>query len=87
MLRISLIEAGDDSKILRLEGRVVGPWVGEVRRLCAPLLGSTPLTLDMGDVSFIDADGLTLLRELEARRVNLTNCSPFVAEQIKGGLS
>jgi hypothetical protein len=41
------------------------------------------LVLDLANVSFIDAAGVMLFRELTAGRVLVTNCSPFVAEQLK----
>jgi hypothetical protein len=41
------------------------------------------LTLDMTDVSYVDAEGLALFRELRARRVQLRNCSALLAEQLK----
>lgn len=74
--------------MLRLEGQVRGPWVEELRRACDQVLGKNGhggngLVLDLADVSFIDADGVTLIRELTARRVVVTNCSPFVVEQLK----
>jgi anti-anti-sigma regulatory factor len=73
---------------LRLEGQVTGPWVEELRRACDQMLGKnghrgSRLVLDLAEVSFIDADGVTLFRELTARRVVVTHCSPFVAEQLK----
>jgi hypothetical protein len=39
--------------------------------------------LDLADVSFVDADGVALFRELTARRVVLTNASLLVMEQLK----
>ena len=46
-------------------------------------VGTGRLVLDFAEGSFIDADGVALFRELTARRVLVTNCSPFVAEQLK----
>ena len=46
-------------------------------------VGTGRLVLDFAEVSFIDADGVAPSRELTARRVLVTNCSPFVAEQLK----
>jgi hypothetical protein len=87
MLKITSM-TGQQSASLRLEGKVSGPWVEELRRACDEILGSNAhhgngLVLDLADVSFIGADGLALFRELTARRVVVTNCSPFVAEQLK----
>ncbi len=41
------------------------------------------LTLDLGAVAFVDHDGVELLRSLAEQHARLTNCSPFVAEQLK----
>ena len=74
---------------LRLEGQVTGPWVAELRRVCTDVLGNNGhrenhLVLDLAGVSFLDADGIALFRELAGRRVSFTNSSPFIAEQLKG---
>jgi ABC-type transporter Mla MlaB component len=78
----------EEQPILRLEGQVRGPWVEELRRACDRFLGGnghngTRVVLDLAGVSFIDAHGLALMRELTSRRILVTNCSPFVAEQLK----
>ena len=69
--------------MLRLEGRLAGPWVDEVRAasVAAPA-GDGRLVLDLTDVSFVDRDGVALLRELAAAGSTLTNCSPFVLDQL-----
>jgi hypothetical protein len=74
-----------DRTTLVLEGGVLGPWVDELRRVCDQALQRCgTVTLDLGAVGFIDRAGLALFRELESRQVRLTNCSPFVAEQLRG---
>ena len=91
MMRISHGTTADDKEavLFRIEGQVGGPWIEELRRVCNETLGdnghgSQRLVLDLSDVSFIDADGVALFRELTARRVILTNASLFVTEQLKG---
>ena len=85
MLKISGLELKDHAPTLRLEGQVIGPWVEELRGVCERLLAQgQPLTLDLAGVSFLDRDGITLLRGLAARHVALINRSPFVAEQLRG---
>lgn len=70
---------------LRLEGRVVGPWVTELWRSCEEVLTSgRPLTLHLRDVEFMDAEGVALLSKLRARGVMLLECPPFAAEQLRG---
>jgi len=91
MLRISQKAAENEGGpiCLRLEGQVTGPWVEELRRVCTETLGNNGhgakhLVIDLDGVSFLDADGIALFRELAARRVLFTNCSSFVAEQLRG---
>ncbi len=85
MLKISCSKSGDNVQTLRLEGHVSGPWVAELRGVCERLLTQgQPLTLDLAGVSFLDQDGIILLRGLAARHVALINRSPFVAEQLRG---
>jgi len=84
MLKISEGRSGAHSIILRLEGRVVGPWVGELRQICEPLVGNgRQLALDLADVAFADEPGFALLANLRARGVALLNALPFVEEQLK----
>ena len=89
MLKISGTATTEEQPaFLRLEGQVRGPWVEELRRACDQVLGNNGhrgnrLVLDLAEVSFIDADGVALFRELAARRVTLTTGSPFVTEQLK----
>jgi len=84
VLRIQLLDLQDGTATLQLAGRVVGPWVGELSRSCDLVLGvGGTLSVDLGEVTFVDRDGVELLRSLRGRRVALVNCSPFVTEQLK----
>jgi len=87
MLKISHSINADDSRVLlRLEGQVAGPWVEELRRVCDEPRHNghgARLVLDLNNVTFIDADGVALFRQLSMRRVSWRNCSAFVAEQLK----
>ncbi len=84
MLRIVCDESTMASTTLRLEGQVIGPWVGEVKRASEAVLASgVTLILDLSEVSFVDREGLALLRSLHGRRALLRNTSAFVAEQLK----
>lgn len=85
VLRIELLDRKDGTATLELAGRVVGPWVDELSRSCELILGvGGTLSVDLGGVSFVDRDGVEFLQRLRARAVALVNCSPFVAEQLKG---
>ena len=84
MLKISQNGKSNHTVTLKLEGRVVGPWVGELRQVCELILSEDrKLKLDLVDVTFADANGVALLSQINSRGVTFTNCSPFVEEQLK----
>jgi ABC-type transporter Mla MlaB component len=42
------------------------------------------MELDLAGVTFVDAAGVALFRELVAEGALVTSCSPFIAEQLRG---
>ena len=83
MLKIDVANQAGPRVIVRLEGRMVGPWVDELRRACEPYLGSGhALTLDFAGVSFIGREGVVLCRSLRQGHTSFTNCSLFIKEQL-----
>jgi anti-anti-sigma regulatory factor len=88
MLRITRISQAGEATTLKLEGKLLAAWCDELRAACDHGAGGADaggVRLDLYDVSFVDADGTVLLRELLARsgngrRVSITRCSTFVAE-------
>jgi len=88
MLKISQAGQANHSVTLKLEGRVVGPWVGELRQVCETLLAEgRALKLDLSDVTFADAGGVVVLSTFKSRGVTFANCSPFVEEQLKSPIT
>ncbi len=89
MLRItSELDADGRTVRLRLEGRLTGPWVDELRRVCAAVVpasggGRSSFVLDLAEVSFVDVAGMALVRALAREGVFFANPSAFVAEQLK----
>lgn len=90
MLRISHESTTEAQVTVRLEGEINGRWVDELRRECDRVSGDAGqdgkrLVLDLADVLSIDAAGLALFRQLGAgRRLEVRNCSPYLAELLKG---
>lgn len=67
-----------------VEGQLVGPWVGELRRTT---LGAGPVAgilLDLRHLTFADAEGVALLRQLRAAGAELTECSEFLTALMGG---
>ena len=84
MLKISIIQRADDGIQFQLEGRLIGPWVEELRRLSDQALSQQKtVSLDLQKVWFVDLQGVDLLRDLARKRVTQINCSPFVCQQLK----
>jgi len=66
MLRIT-VEDSEWTETIKLEGKIVGPWVEELSRTwhsVASSLGRKQLRLDMRSVGFVDGKGRQLLREI-----------------------
>jgi hypothetical protein len=84
-MKISVVESSRVAVRLRVEGRLTGRWVDELRGTCdlQGLGDGIRLTLDLADVSFADAAGIELLKQLRLRLVALINPSSLVAEQLK----
>ena len=67
MLRISA-EPTESLVTMRLEGKVVGPWVDECHRAWHAIraeLGSKKIRLDVRGVTFMDGRGTALLQEIQ----------------------
>lgn len=84
MLRIVEEETINNSMTLRLDGRLVGEWIGVLRSSCEQVFQNHDrLILDLMGLSFADHEGLGLLQQLEQREVAFIHCSPFLREQLK----
>ena len=65
MLRIT-VEENATTIVMKLEGRIAGPWAAELGRLweeTAPALANRKLSLDLRGTTYADASGI---REFES---------------------
>jgi hypothetical protein len=84
MLKITTIHDNGGPAILRLEGKLLEPWIGELQEACRRARGRTPqITLDVSGISFVDVPGSIVLRELGRRGIDIRGCSPLVTELLK----
>ena len=63
MLKIT-IETTMNAATLKLEGRLAGPWVGELERSWRAVKDDSrdkPVMVDLCEVTFVDAEGRKLL--------------------------
>jgi len=89
MVKITIVESSRSVVSLRVEGRIIGSSVEELRRACDvhTSLNEVQLSLNLADVSFADAAGIVLLKELRSRGVALMDANLFMTEQLKDGAS
>jgi len=80
MLKITLYDGARELR-LRLEGKLSGPWVAELRQ-CWQTASSTTqgrkTVVDLQEVDFVDAEGQSLLADLHREGVRLVAATPFM---------
>ena len=84
MMKITTDDVSPDHRVFRLEGRIGGSWIAELKNLCEQALrNDRSLTLDLSGVTFVERGGAKLLRSLEKmQRVAVVGSTAFVAEQL-----
>jgi hypothetical protein len=81
VLKITEMARNDSGRTFKLEGKLLGPWVDELRNVCTqPLDRAEQVGLDLAAVTFVNVAGAELLRELIRQGIIITQCSAFVAE-------
>jgi hypothetical protein len=85
MLRVTVVDSTDTTVRLRVEGRLTGRCVEELRQSCElhALADGMRLTLDLADISFADADGIELLKDLRGHEVTILDLVPYLALQLR----
>jgi anti-anti-sigma factor len=69
---------------LQLDGRVADKWIELLSESAESALAEgLQLTLDLENISFIDCEGLALIKSLMGRGVRQVNAPLFVAEQLR----
>jgi ABC-type transporter Mla MlaB component len=86
VLRIH-IEQKPEGVRLRLEGKLIHPWVGELVQvwmdLATRLPRQTPLDVELSEVSFVDERGKALLASMVKGGCSLHGTGPFVSAVIE----
>jgi ABC-type transporter Mla MlaB component len=83
MLKITRAVLSKQEITLQLDGRVTGQWVELLRESAKSVLDQgARLNIDLKNISYIDCEGIALIKDLIRRGVRHTNPPLFVAEQI-----
>ena len=75
MLRITKTHR-EGKWLLKLEGRLVEPWIQELEEACSG--GRPELVLDLSGVSFADSKGIKLIRRLREEGASIMRLSLFL---------
>ena len=88
MLRIYFQE-NSNAIVIKLEGRVAGPWAAELGRLWeekAPAVAQKKLSLDLRETTFADAAGIRVLRAIYSQTgaaiLTGTPWTEYLAEEV-----
>ena len=79
MLRITKSRQNEDVHLVKLEGKLLEPWVEEVRGAFVGEPEAELPRLDLSGITFVDRPGTELLRQLLREGVRIESCPPFVA--------
>ena len=80
MLKITLHDHSHQLRF-RLEGKLAGAWVSELRQCWQTATSTTQgrvISLDLGEVDFVDAEGQTLLADMYRHGVQLKAVTPLI---------
>ena len=87
-LRITVQENATEL-VIKLEGRIAGPWAAELDRLweeTKPTLDARKLALDLRDTTFADAGGIRMLRAIfsqtQAAILTSTPWTQYLADEV-----
>jgi anti-anti-sigma regulatory factor len=84
VLKVTRLSQGVPALTVKVEGQLLGPWVPAVRDACrARGRRSSRLLLDLAAVTYADAAGAQLLRDLVGEGVEIVACSGFVGELLR----
>jgi anti-anti-sigma regulatory factor len=75
MLRITIHDRAPMTSFV-LEGKLVGPWVKELKQCWQDAVAddpSTPMLVDLAAVTFVDHEGRELLKQMRRQGVRLSS--------------
>lgn len=86
MLRITRMDGKAGPVTLKLEGKVSDQWARLLETECRSLLrDGQDVRLDFSDVSFMDAEGVGVVRDFPRQQVCIVNAPRFIEELLKWG--
>ena len=89
MLRITKISENESPVTLKLEGKLFDQWVALLEGECRALLRQKKtVLLDCAGVTYVDGEGVEMIRSLPPRNVRIINGGAFIEDLLgRGGKS
>jgi anti-anti-sigma regulatory factor len=86
VFKLTTVTIGESEAVLTLEGRLTSEWVAELARTTATAMTqATHVTLELSGLTFVDANGVAMLRDAAERGARLTGGSTFITALIADG--
>ena len=86
MLRISRTQENGSGITLKLEGKISAEWAGLLQQECEVLIDQGKrVVLDFSGISYLDDQGVKIVRHLRAGKIRILNSSAFIDELLNGG--
>ena len=86
MVRITTLTDDGQSIRLKVEGRIVGSWVSELDQACRSLrVQKKMVLLDFSSVSFIDRQGVEVVKRIVGDRFEILGASGLVQALLEVG--
>jgi ABC-type transporter Mla MlaB component len=82
LLRIT-VQKGSSPSTLKLEGKLVGPWVEELERIWRTRSVSENVLIDLFDVNFVDASGKDLLAQMYQGGAHFLADTPLMRQVVQ----
>ena len=84
MLMITRLDTSDRRRTLKLEDKLLAPWISELETACREALATrSPVCLDLRGLRFVDTEGARFLASLIRDGAQVVGCSGFVAEMLR----
>jgi anti-anti-sigma regulatory factor len=85
VLRITEISESADSVTLKVEGRIVSEWIAVLEQECLKWLRAKPeVLLDFSEVTFIEHNGVAMLKRIAFPGLRLINCPALINMLLNG---
>lgn len=83
-MRIDMRSGQNPEGILQVSGRLIDAWVADFEATCLQRLRTgMSLTVDLGELIFVDAAGIKAVRRLVRQGVEFTGGTAFIRQRLK----